>query len=306
MKVVVSGAAGFLGRAIVERFLADGYHVVGLGRSAAPPAQLDHTAWQQMELPAAGLSAVLREVQPEVVIHAASSASVALSIEDPLYDLTQSVGVWSHMLEAIRHSGISCRTVLLSSAAVYGNPLRLPISEDDAPAPISPYGHHKYFCEMIANYYVRLYGLQICTARIFSAYGPGLKRQVVWDLCRKLQASPRVALSGTGEESRDFIHASDTAQAIACIVERGDFAGGLYNVASGTAITISLLAASVASAFSAEHRVSFNGQSRDGDPLVWRADIRRLSALGFRCAMEFEEGLRDYVDWARCELELQQ
>ena len=302
MKVVVSGAAGFLGRAIVERFLADGYHVVGLGRSAAPPAQLDHTAWQQMELPAAGLSAVLREVQPEVVIQAASSASVALSIEDPLYDLTQSVGVWSHMLEAIRHSGISCRTVLLSSAAVYGNPLRLPISEDDAPAPISPYGHHKYFCEMIANYYVRLYGLQICTARIFSAYGPGLKRQVVWDLCRKLQASPRVALSGTGEESRDFIHASDVARGLHAVASNAPMHGEIYNLAVGEEVTIGDLAAMVLDELGFKKPLRFDGISPPGTPRNWRADTARIAALGYAPDIPFREGLNSVVAWCREEL----
>jgi UDP-glucose 4-epimerase len=257
-----------------------------------------------MDLPDPHLLDVLRSVRPDLVVHAASPAAVGWSLENPYGDFRGSVGVWAALLEAVRQSEVRPRVVFLSSAAVYGNPAQLPVAESLAPAPISPYGYHKHMCEQLAEYYVRLFGLAICSLRVFSAYGPGLKRQVLWDICRKLHGSQTIELSGTGEESRDFIHARDVARAVACVSERAAFQAEVYNVAGGRATTIAELAAGVAALFGPNHGVRFDGQRREGDPLFWQADIGRIAALGFRCTVSLDEGLREYVAWAKREPEL--
>jgi UDP-glucose 4-epimerase len=78
--------------------------------------------------------------------------------------------------------------LLLSSAAVYGNPQTLPVGEDQPVAPLSPYGFHKRQAELLVEEFARIYGLKGAVARIFSAYGPGLRRQVIWDICDRLLA----------------------------------------------------------------------------------------------------------------------
>lgn len=304
MRVLICGARGFLGSTIAEHFAAGGSEVYGIGRNAFPALPPAFAGWWTMNLPDQHLLDVLRDLRPDAVVHAASPATVGWSIENPYGDFRGSVGVWAGLLEAMRQSGVRSRVVLLSSAAVYGNPASLPVDETVPPAPISPYGYHKHMCEQIAEYYVRLFDLTICSLRIFSAYGVGLKRQVIWDICRKLHASPTIELSGTGEESRDFIHASDVAQAVSCVIARAPFRAEVYNVAGGQATTIAELAGRLAALFGPEHRVRFSGQRRPGDPLSWQADIERISALGFRASASLAEGLRAYVAWAKREPEL--
>ena len=121
------------------------------------------------------------------------------------------------------------RLLLVSSAAVYGDPERLPVSEDAPLAPISPYGRHRAEAEEVALQS----GAPVVIARVFSAYGEGLRRQVLWDVAQRALVGGPVELSGTGEETRDFVHARDVAAAISAIAQRSAFDGEIVNVATG-------------------------------------------------------------------------
>lgn len=297
MKLLITGAGGFLGHTIVHQFSSLGWDVCGIGRSVEAPTYSSPIEWRMMPLPDPTLAELLLEQRPDLIVHTAGSASVARSVEDPLYDFTQSVDVWSNVLDAVRRSGILCRVIFLSSAAVYGNPDYLPIDENYPTKPVSPYGYHKRMCEEIMEYYVRLYGLSICCARIFSAYGPGLRRQVVWDICQQALVDGAIKLSGTGHESRDFIHATDVARAVAYMASEGDFKAGIYNVASGVSTSIRELADKIVHLLKAPIPITFSGQSRSGDPLQWQADVTKLTLGGFECQKSLDTGLHEYLDW---------
>lgn len=199
-KLLLLGAAGFLGRAVVREFLPRGWEIIGA--DAAPgqnaPAGI---AYEQISLPSPGLADLIRRVQPEACVHAAGRASVALSMQDPAADFRDGVVVTFELLDALRLHAPACRTVLLSSAAVYGNPSALPIREDHTPAPLSPYGFHKWQIELLAEEFAKIFALPVASARIFSAYGAGLRRQVVWDICEKALRGGGLKLRGTGRKA---------------------------------------------------------------------------------------------------------
>ena len=299
MKVLVLGAGGFLGRAIIEHFVALQWQVCGLSRNASPFISSLPVTWQRMELPDPGFIDLLDAERPDLLIHAAGTANVGQSLREPNHDFQQSVSVWMHVLDSLRRSRAQSRVILLSSAAVYGNPKKLPIYEEDLPAPISPYGYHKHMCEEIAQYFVALYGMSICSVRIFSAYGNGLRRQVLWDICQKALSSQVIELMGTGDESRDFIHAKDIARTLAYIAEYGNFHAGLYNVASGVSTTIQQVASLLVQALGTENLIHFTCQQRSGDPRYWQADITKLNALGFVPEVSLQEGLYTYARWVQ-------
>ena len=121
-------------------------------------------------------------------------------------------------------------------------PCRCPVSETHKPAPLSPYGYHKLQCELLCEEFARLFALPTATARIFSAYGPGLRRQVVWDIFERVLTTGALVLHGTGAESRDFIHATDIARALVRLADMAPCQGEVYNVASGEEVTIAGLA----------------------------------------------------------------
>jgi UDP-glucose 4-epimerase len=298
---LVTGPHGFLGGYITTRLTGGGYQVAGVGLKPPPGSDSspELSTFYEMELPTPALADVLREESPDLIVHTAAPASVGASVADPLDDFTRSVETWFRLLDAVRTVAPSARVILISSAAVYGDPASLPVGEDAPIAPVSPYGFHKWMCEVIAREHSELHGLQIAIARVFSAYGRGLRRQVVWDTCVKLSSAGPVSMSGTGEEARDFVHGADVAEAIAIIAERGDFHAGVYNVASGSQTTIRQLVDLLAGMADPGREARFSGEARDGDPKKWLADIRALEALGFAPGWDLSRGLADYLAWLR-------
>lgn len=287
--VLITGAGGFLGGAVGRRFAAEHWSVVGLG--ATVDSTMRWNAFHRMMLPDVRFADVLESVRPDVLMHCAGRASVPESFADPRGDFDSSPLVLFEVLEQIRRSSPHTRVIFLSSAAVYGNPRSLPIDETHACAPVSPYGFHKRMCEELCEEFTRCFGVATASARIFSAYGSGLHRQVVWDICEKALRDREVLLQGTGEESRDFIHVDDAAAALFLLATQGECVGGAYNVASGIETRIADLAAEVVSNVAPGKKVRFSGSIPQGMPQRWRADITRLRAIGFQPARAFRAGL---------------
>ena len=189
--------------------------------------------------------------------------------------------------------------IFFSSAGVYGNPKRLPVRETDETAPMSPYGLHKHMGEELCEYYNRIYGYHIRCIRVFSVYGNGLRKQLLWDIYQKYQNTGRIELFGTGDETRDFIHVSDIVRAIELILAY-DGPENIINVANGEEVSIRELAEIYAGKLGADADVvSFNGMVKEGDPRNWRADISLLKRLGYEKHMALSDGIEAYVEWAR-------
>ena len=299
--VLITGVAGFLGRYAAREFLRSGWRVVGLDDVPPENAPRD-IEFHRMHLPDAALGALLASAQPDVCIHAAGRASVAFSMSEPAADFRDGVVLTFELLDALRRHAPRCRFILLSSAAVYGNPETLPIAETHATQPLSPYGYHKRQCELVVEEFARIYAQPALAVRIFSAYGPGLRRQVVWDICERTLTTGRLTLRGTGDESRDFIHAADVARALVLLATCAPAEGEIYNVATGRETTIRELATTLLTRLGFTNAPEFDAQSTPGDPRNWRADIARLAALGFAPDTSLDEGLRGMAAWCLAEL----
>jgi dTDP-glucose 4,6-dehydratase/UDP-glucose 4-epimerase len=201
------------------------------------------------------------------------------------------------ILDAIRQTQPSCKFINLSSAAVYGNPCRLPINEEAVCVPMSPYGSHKLMSEMICKEFSIQFGLHTCSLRIFSAYGEGLAKQLFWDVAKKADAQSSIQLYGTGNESRDFIYILDLVEAIYCVIENASFDGTAINIANGIELSIQDVVAEFLSNFNENKNVVFGGQVREGDPNNWKADISKLVGLGYVSKFSLREGLKNYYNW---------
>jgi UDP-glucose 4-epimerase len=186
---------------------------------------------------------------------------------------------------------------------VYGNPNSLPVKETSPMAPISPYGAHKLQCELICREFHDIFGVSTSSLRIFSAYGPGLQRQVMWDLCRQAITCREIKAQGTGRESRDFVHVSDICNAIDVVASTAPLCGEVYNLGSGTETTIAGLGSMIIQALGGPCAVSFDGFVPPGTPLNWRADISALRDLGFQPSVEIDQGVAAYAAWCRSVIE---
>ena len=301
--ILVTGVSGFIGRYVARYFCEQGWSVIGIDNSPPENAPLANLlAYQRLHLPDPTLSSLLQEHSPQVCIHCAGRASVGLSITDPGADFYGNTTLTFEILNGLRLNAPKCRFIFLSSAAVYGNPESLPVSETQSTAPLSPYGFHKRQCEQLCLEFTKVYDLPTACLRIFSAYGPGLRRQVLWDICQKAISQNCVTLQGTGQESRDFIHALDIAKALMVVANFAPMQGEVYNLASGTEVSISELAKMVLDALEHEGIPQFDGVVPIGTPLNWRAETSKLAALGFTASVPLEKGVKTFANWCRAEL----
>ena len=289
MRILITGSTGFIGGSVGRFAAAAGHEVVGIARRSQPDP-----GWPgghvSADVAQADLAEVVRDAAPDVVFHGAGTASVAASFAAPLDDLRAATMTWANLLDGVRRSGLRPRVVFPSSAAVYGNPARLPISEDVPAIPISPYGFHKLACEWVGREYAACFGLDVLIVRVFSVIGAAQRRLLVWDTYRKLlDARPDLSVDGTGEESRDYLDVRDLAAAVIALGGAPPPAAGaagfeLVNLAAGVETRVAEMVDQVRSLTAPGKAVVFTGHRRPGDPAHWRADVDalRLRLPGWR------------------------
>lgn len=293
-KVLVTGANGFIGSSLMESFSNKGYDVEGW--DIVDEVRDGYRVFNVDLSKAEVLLERLKVAQPDIVIHCAGSADVGKSVHNPSSDYQGNVTLTHNLMFALHKLHMkTTRFVFLSSAAVYGNPSSLPITENSPLNPLSPYALHKVMCEDICSYFVKNYGMDIKVARIFSAYGAGLKKQIFWDMYQKSQSTGKLEMFGTGRESRDYIHVDDVINAIHLIATNPIGDNMIFNVANGEEVTIREATELFASCAEIPlDKINFNGVVREGEPLNWRADTSRLKSLGYIKTMEMREGLHSY------------
>lgn len=242
---------------------------------------------------------IFRYHQFDFCINCSGSANVPDSLLHPARDFYLNTLNVFNLLDSIRKYCPSCKFLNISSAAVYGNPVKIPIEETSIVQPISPYGFHKWQSEILATEFHQIYGLHTCSLRVFSAYGNGLRKQLFWDLAQKMKSAEEVVLFGSGKETRDFIHVADIALAIERICFNGSFNADIYNVGNGIEISILSAAEIMNNALGFANVIVFSGGIRPGDPLNWCADVTKIKKLNYRQTITMELGLEKYVEWLK-------
>ncbi|AZN98685.1 SDR family oxidoreductase [Mesorhizobium sp. M9A.F.Ca.ET.002.03.1.2] len=299
--VWVTGAGGFIGLHLA-RFLAEkGCHVIGFGRKEAPGfASATRGAFFSGGIAVETMDAALAaHGRPTAVYHLAGGATVGQSIADPLNDFEQSVVSAARVLDFLRRRAPDAPVVLASSAAVYGGGHVGSIRVDAALDPYSPYGYHKRMVEELGRSYCAAYGQPVSVARLFSVYGEGLRKQLLWDLCGRLAAGGTdIVLGGMGTEMRDWHHVSDVVRLIHRILPAGESRFAIYNGGAGAAASVSTISSMVLEAWGGNHRLSFSGKSRPGDPVNLISDPSGVPE-GLQLQVPPSKGIAGYVDWYR-------
>jgi UDP-glucose 4-epimerase len=296
MKIIIIGSKGFIGQHLVLHFRGKGFEVWG---ADVIVEYVNTDRYFLIDASNVDYTSVFEQSKYDLCVNCSGAASVAESITNPGRDFyLNTVNVFK-ILVAIKKFQPNCRFINLSSAAVYGNPHKLPVRETAKTNPLSPYGIHKSQSEQICKEFHKFYNIKTCSLRIFSVYGIGLQKQLFWDLFQKVKAFSPILLYGSGNESRDFIHVLDLVNAIDLAAQFSDFEADIINVANGKEIFIRDAVSLFYSFFGSDIHYAFSGDTRKGDPNNWMADISKLISFGYEPSIEMHTGLEKYYEWIK-------
>ena len=303
MSIWVTGAKGFVGGYLARGLANAGHEVHGIGHGALEDPdkrRLGLQIWINGEIDATNLNALaIRSGLPTTVFHLAGGSSVGLSISQPYEDFFRTVVSTARLLDWLRSSAPECRLISVSSAAVYGANHEGPISENGATLPMSPYGQHKLMMEQMCRSYAVTFGIRSTVARLFSVYGPYLRKQLLWDLCSRLRSGEQtLVLGGTGAEMRDWTDVRDVARFLVKLDDNPQLKPfQIINAGSGFGTTVAEIAEMLAKNWGGDIGVKFSGVVRAGDPFSLVADSEWVHATGFAWQIPVAKGLSDYVCW---------
>lgn len=306
---LITGIAGFIGSSIARELLSRGESVRGIDNfSTGKPenlalfrTQIDFRETDLLDL--GGVAEACRGA--DYVLHQAAIPSVPRSVADPIATNRANVDGTLNLLVAARDAKVK-RVVYASSSSLYGDTPTLPKREDMIPNPISPYAVSKLTGEYYMTSFYRVYGLETVSLRYFNVFGPyqdpaSMYSGVMAVFITRMLAGEQPIIHGDGEQSRDFTFIDNTVHAnlLACRAPAAGTAGKVFNVATQRRVslneTYSLLQSLTGYAGAAKH-----GPERAGDIKHSLADIALAEKhLGYKPAINFEEGLRRTVAWYR-------
>ncbi len=312
MKILVTGAAGFIGSTLSHRLLAEGHEVVGYDNfndyydvrlKEARHARLEKlTGYRGVRGDLCDYELLLKLFAAEKfdrVVHLAAQAGVRYSIERPFAYLKANLEGTLTILEACRHNGVP-RLVYASSSSVYGSNTKMPFSEEDrVDNQVSLYGATKKSNELMANVYSHLYGLQTVGLRFFTVYGPwGRPDMAMWMFTRDILAGKPISVFNHGEMMRDFTYVDDIVQGIrACVLKDGLDTCEVFNLGNHRSERLLDMIGGIETALGKKAVLNLM-PIQPGDVPATYADISRAQTkLGFEPTTPISVGIPNFVRW---------
>lgn len=306
-KIIVTGAAGFIGSNLTDKLLELGAEVVGIdnlfnGRVENLGGAINNNNFQFHKGDIRDLNFLLDLFEDaDIIYHEAAFASVPQSVKMPENCNDVNVNGILNILNAARRMDVE-KVVFASSSAVYGEAKTLKKTEDMRRVPISPYGAAKLACEAYMYVYYHVYGLKTTSLRYFNVYGPRQRDDspytgviAIW--FNRARNNQSLIVFGDGEQSRDFTYVDDVVQAN-ILAGIKDAPGEIINIGAGNPITLTNLGKLILKLTDKENLKLEYIDPRPGDIKHSFADLTKSkNLLEFQPKYTQEEGLREYFKW---------
>ncbi|MGZ4665923.1 MAG: NAD-dependent epimerase/dehydratase family protein [Frankiaceae bacterium] len=313
MRVLVTGAAGFIGSNVCDRLIADGHTVFGVDDlSRGTLSNIEDAArggsfdFERFDVTDPGFPALVARVAPESMCHLAAQIDVRVSVADPLLDARLNLLGTINTLEAARLAGVDKFVFTSSGGSIYGTPAALPVDESQPLSPESQYAAGKAACELYLNVYRAAYGLRSSSLALANVYGPRQdphgEAGVVAIFSTAMLLGRPTRIYGDGSQIRDYVFVGDVADAFTrvCVPGAGD--GKRFNIGTGSQTSVCDLHSLIAETVGVPDEPLF-APPRLGElqaiALDWSLAAREL---GWRPRRVLREGIVETVDWIRSRL----
>jgi UDP-glucuronate 4-epimerase len=311
-RVLVTGAAGFIGSHLVEALAARGDEVVGVDnfdpfysramkeRNLAEMGQLRSFTFREQDMLDVG--ALVPLLSPDtVVVHLAAKAGVRPSLANPVAYAKANVTGTAAVAEAARQAGVT-RFVFGSSSSVYGDSTPVPFREDAAATdPVSPYAATKRAGELFLSSVAPIYGFRAASLRFFTVYGPRQRPDLaIHAFTRKMVEGRTLTLFGDGTQARDYTYCDDIiAGVLASIAWTATAPVGVdtFNLGGSRSVPTEAMVAEIAAALGVKPKIEW-APMQPGDVQKTAADLTKSGAvLGYAPKVPFAEGIRRFTRW---------
>lgn len=313
-RVLVTGAAGFIGSHLVEALVSRGDEVVGIDNFDPfyPRAVKERNlrdvgpgpGFTFLEQDVRDVTAVRAWLTPDtVIVHLAARAGVRPSLADPVGYADMNVTGTAAVLEAARRAGVS-RFVLGSSSSVYGDSTPVPFREDAvAVEPLSPYAATKRAAELLLRAVAPIYGFRSVALRFFTVYGPRQRPDLaIHTFARRMVAGEVITLFGDGTQARDYTYCDDIVAGVVAAIDwtaTAPLGMEVFNLGGNRSVPTRAMLDEIAAALGIEPRVEW-APMQPGDVQRTAADLTRSgTVLGYAPRTPFPEGVRRFVSWFR-------
>ena len=298
MKILITGGAGFIGSHITDLLIEKGHEVAivdslvtGKKENINPKA-----AFYQKDIVDKDIDQLFLRIRPDILIHHAAQIKVNNSVVDPMYDAEVNILGSINLLNACIKSGVK-KVIYPSSAAIFGEPVYLPVDEKHPLNMISPYGISKHTVEHYLDVYFRLYGLKYNALRYSNVYGTRQDSSgeggVVAIYDEKFRNNEIPTIFGDGEQVRDFVCVKDVAEANLMMIENDK--NGIYNVCTNEKTSINQLLGAFNSIFKANVEPIY-ADGREGDIRNSYMSYEKIqNEIGWKPRYKLLEGLRDML-----------
>lgn len=319
MRTLVTGAAGFIGSTLVDRLLAEGHQVVGIDNLSTGNAANLHDAFRvnrlipgrfsllEIDVQTPELKDVVAETNPDVIFHLAAQIDVRVSVRDPKFDALSNVLGTINLCEAARHGGVSRIVYAASGGSRYGAPEHLPVGENTAVDPQSPYAVAKVAGEQYLRAYAGMYGLEPICLALSNVYGPrqnphgeaGVIAVFGSAMCLGLD----VTVYGDGSATRDYVYVDDVVNAFMCAAHAPAGTNGVYNVGTGRQASVNEVHRLISEVLEGAPAPRY-ADARTGELQAIALDAHKAEAeLGWTPAVDLIEGIARTVGWLHAAVE---
>ena len=297
MKILITGVCGFVGNNLYLK-LKKKNEIIGIGRKNR---NYKNKYKNIIEKEITHKNLVNLNFKPNVIIHCAGSGSVTKSIQNPKIDYEKNVNTTKELIKFISELTKKPKVIMFSTAAVYGNSCE---KNKKQLKPISPYGRNKLKSENILLKKSKKFKFELIILRFYSIYGVGLKKQLIWDVCEKINNKIN-DFYGSGNEMRSWINIKDVNRLIQFLIKKGSISNQILDISGNNVVKNKFLVKKLFKLLNINKVPYFNKKNKRGDPIDQIFNNSILKNLGWKPKINLSNGLKEYAQWYKKNLKKQ-